>query len=70
MKNVAEAFSELQELRHDADYNRTRAFTKSDAREVLDSVEDAFRDWDQVRATPVAGVFLVLLLLGERWNRN
>jgi hypothetical protein len=70
LKNVAAAFIELQELRHEADYNRGRLFDKADAREALNRVEAAFRDWDQVRGTPAAQVFLVLLLLGDRWNRG
>ncbi len=70
LKNVAATFIELQELRHEADYNRARSFDKSDGRNALGRVETAFRDWDQVRTTPAAQIFLVLLLLGDRWNRG
>jgi uncharacterized protein (UPF0332 family) len=70
LQNVAEVFIELQDLRHEADYNRRAQFDKSDAREAIVSAEAAFRDWDRVRSAPVAHVFLVLLLLGERLNRG
>jgi hypothetical protein len=72
LKNVANTFVVLQELRHEADYNRGRVppFDKSEARDAIGLVEAAFRDWDQVRSTPTAQVFLILLLLGDRWNRG
>jgi hypothetical protein len=72
LKNVAAAFIELQDLRHAADYDRGRSppFSKADARDAVGRVETAFRDWEQVRTTPAAQVFLVLLLLGDRWNRG
>ena len=72
LKNVAAAFIELQDLRHGADYDRGRnpPFSKADARDAVGRGETAFRDWDRVRGTPPAQIFLVLLLLGERWNRG
>jgi hypothetical protein len=72
LKSVEGTFVSLQELRHDADYNRGREtpFTKSDALDAIGRVEAAFRDWARVRGTPLAHVFLSLLLLGERWNRG
>lgn len=70
LKNVARTFVVLQELRHEADYYRGRVFVKSEARDAVGRVEAAFRDWDQVRNTPIAQVFLSLLLLGDRWNRG
>jgi hypothetical protein len=70
LKNVAEVFIELQDMRHAADYNRVEKFDKANARDAIIGVEAAFRDWELVRATPVAQIFLVLLLLGDRWNRG
>jgi hypothetical protein len=45
-------------------------FDKSEARDALSRVETAFREWNQVRGTSAAQVFLLLLLLGDRWNRG
>ena len=72
LKNVAAAFIELQDLRHVADYDRARnpPFNKADARDAVGRVETAFRDWNQVRNTSAAQIFLVLLLLGDRWHRG
>jgi uncharacterized protein (UPF0332 family) len=65
LKQLATTFVELQEQRHDADYNRARTFTKAEAREFVKRVERAFGFWDIVQPTPAAGPFLLLLLLGE-----
>lgn len=72
LKNVAAAFIELQDLRHAADYDRGRdpPFGKADALNAVGRVEAAFRDWEKVRETPAARMFLVLHLLGDRWNRG
>lgn len=70
LKDVASAFIQLQEDRHQADYNRGRAFTPAEARDAIGRVEATILAWDRVRGTPAAQVFLVLLLLGERWNRG
>jgi hypothetical protein len=67
---LAETFVWLQEQRHLADYDRVRTFDKSEARDALSRTEAAFRDWEQIRTTPAAQVFLVLLLLGDRWNHG
>jgi hypothetical protein len=72
LKDVAAAFIELQRRRHSADYDRGREppFNKADARAAASLAEAAFRNWDLVRGTPAAQMFLVLLLLGERLNRG
>jgi hypothetical protein len=70
LARVAETFVWLQDQRHLADYDCARVFDKSEARDALGRVEEAFRDWDQVRSTPAGQVFMVLLLLGDRWNRG
>ena len=59
---VANAFVDLQEVRHKADYDTARRFTR---REVLDLVyraEQAFADWNQVRKSIQADTFLTGLL--------
>ena len=69
LKGIAEAFLELQELRHDADYNKDRNFDRSEGRDAIGRVERSLRGWELIHTTPVARAFLVMLLLGERWNR-
>ncbi len=60
--NVASAFVELQEARHDADYNRARRFTRREALDLLDLTEQGFQDWGVVRGSLHADTFLTGLL--------
>ena len=46
---VAFAFVQLQEARHDADYNRALRFTRREALDLVDLTAQAFRDWNEVR---------------------
>ena len=59
---VAAAFVQLQESRHDADYDRARRFTRREALDLVDLATRAFRDWGQVRGSLQADTFLTGLL--------
>ena len=59
---VAEAFVELRQARHEADYNRARRFTRREALDQIDRAERAFADWRCIRRTPQADTFLIGLL--------
>ena len=59
---VAAAFVELQEARHDADYNRALRFTRQETLDLVEQAEQAFRDWNQVRGSLQADTFLTGLL--------
>ncbi|MCY4167921.1 MAG: hypothetical protein OXE82_06535 [Rhodobacter sp.] len=61
--DVATAFVQLQEARHDADYNRALRFTRREAIDLADLAEQAFRDWRQVRGSLQADAFLTGLLV-------
>ena len=60
--DVASAFVQLQEARHDADYNRSRRFTRREVLDLVDLTDLAFRDWRQVRGSLPADTFLTGLL--------
>ena len=60
--DVASAFIQLQEARHDADYNRALRFTRQEALDLADLTDQAFRDWSQVRGSLQADTFLTGLL--------
>jgi len=60
--DVASAFVQLQEARHDADYNRTLRFTRREAVDLVDLAGQAFRDWNDVRGSLHADTFLTGLL--------
>ncbi len=63
--NVAEAFVELQQARHEADYNRAHRFTRSEALYLLSMAQAAFENWKVVRKTLQADVFLASLLVSN-----
>lgn len=65
LQRVATAFAELQERRHDADYNRSFHPTREVAQEAIKQARDAFDDLAAVESAPPGQAFLLLLLLGE-----
>lgn len=69
LQQVAETFVELQERRHDADYNVARSFTRSEVADLVAQVKQAFLNWQSVRGDPVAGIYLTALLLWRKWSR-
>lgn len=69
VKSVAELFVDLQQERHDADYNRGRWFERAEAKDRIAQLEIVLQGWERVRTTPAAQSFLILLLLGKRINR-
>lgn len=62
LKDVAEAFVELQQARHEADYDVFRTFTRAEALDLVDMAEQAFANWHTIRKTLPADVFLTALL--------
>lgn len=69
LQRVCEAFVELQQARHEADYDRTRGFTRSEVLELVGMAEQAFRDWSVVSGSEAADAFLVALLLRSKLDR-
>jgi hypothetical protein len=69
LQSVAAAFVELQQLRHAADYDLSQTFDRSTVLRVITLAKTTMADWNRVRNTPNANVFLAALLLHSRWNR-
>lgn len=63
---VAQSFRELQEARHDADYDVLRTFSRSEALGLVEQAQEAFACWKDTRKTPHARLFLVALLVQEQ----
>ena len=63
LASVAAAFIDLQQARHEADYDLTRTFTRGEVRTLLAQAEQAFIDWQAVSKTVPADVFLAALLV-------
>ena len=62
LAGVATTFVDLQQARHEADYDTTRRFTRQDAIDLVDRAEQAFRGLNTVRTSVQADVFLAGLL--------
>ena len=62
LTDVAQTFVELQDTRHQADYDRADRFTRGETLDLIESAERAFRDWREVRGTLQADTFLTALL--------
>jgi uncharacterized protein (UPF0332 family) len=69
LRNVAQAFANLQQLRHEADYNLATSFTRDQAKDLVDQAAQAFSDWQSVRKSDYANLYLSCLLLWERFER-
>jgi hypothetical protein len=70
LKNVAQTFLDLQEARHEADYNLAHQLTRRRALALAQQVQQAFADWNQVKRTDDARVYLACLLLWKRWDEE
>lgn len=66
---VLETFVDLQEARHQADYDLAKVWTRLDAVNHVQAASQAFSDWEKVRRTPNASVFVAALLLQRHWAR-
>jgi hypothetical protein len=73
LSTVASAFVDIQDARHEADYNLGKSFVRAEARDLVDQVGLAFTEWRAVSANPAhsdaCDLFLAALLLGQRWNK-
>ena len=66
LQRVAKAFCLLQDDRHLADYDNHEHWTRSDVEGVLKKTQGAFQDWATIRSHPMAGNYLLSMLLGKR----
>jgi len=65
LKFVADAFVEIQQARHEADYDHTRKWTKQQAREVVMRARAAIDAWERVKGGQDACAYLVALLTNK-----
>jgi len=63
LRFVAQAFSQLQEDRHFADYNLTKDLDSVEALTQVKSAEKIFNTWPTIRAEQIAQAYLVSLLV-------
>lgn len=63
---VAESFIELQDARHEADYDHARTWTRQEALDLVRRVEEAFEAWARAKKGRDACAYLVALLAKTR----
>jgi hypothetical protein len=63
LREVANAFIRLQEERHIADYNSHETWSAKDVEATLELVSTAFQNWQSIRNDPMAGNYLLAMLV-------
>ena len=63
LRFVAQAFGQLQEDRHFADYNLTKDLDPADALAQVKVAEEIFRTWPTIKGEQIAQAYLVSLLV-------
>jgi hypothetical protein len=67
---VADAFIDLQQARHDADYDLSSRFSRTDVLTQYELAETAFREFQSMyKSDPQRRVFLMALVFHGRWKR-
>ncbi len=69
LQTLARTFVELQEARHEADYNVAARFTRNEADDLVGLARQAFHDWQTLRTDGAAQMYLAALFLWRSWTR-
>lgn len=67
---VAQTFVELQEARHEADYDTLASFSRTHVIPKIQEVERSFLGLAAIRGEPNSNVFYAALLLQEKWKQR
>jgi hypothetical protein len=67
--SVARGFARLQNERHIADYDLADHFDRNRVQGLIREAEQVFRDWNVVRNTDEAHVFLAALMFWNLWSK-
>jgi len=70
LRDVARAFGQLQEARHEADYNLSRQFSRGNVNDLIEMSEKAMEAWRTIRDSAEAHAFLIALLVYESIPRS
>jgi hypothetical protein len=69
LRDFALAFIQLQDARHEADYDVGKTFTRQDVNGLIARARQSVQWWQAVRTQPVVHFYLAALLLWKRWHR-
>jgi hypothetical protein len=67
--SVARSFMRLQEERHKADYDLADQFDRRGVQGIISQAEQIFKDWNAVRNSDDARVFLASLMFWKLWSK-
>jgi len=70
LRRVARTFVQLQEARHEADYDLSRSFVREEVKRLIAETRAALQRWSTVRTLEAARLYLAALLTGERLRRR
>jgi hypothetical protein len=70
LQNVADRFVKLQQARHEAEYDLLRPFSRQQALVHAELARDVFADWEKVKKTDDARLYLACFLLWKRWDEE
>jgi len=70
LREAAETFVELQEARHEADYDLSRRFVRAEVKDLIAETRNVFQRWSTVRTSDAARLYLAALLTGERLRKR
>ena len=66
LQKVSAIFVALQRQRHSADYNNSKHWEVSEVEDLIVMANDAFSAWASIRIDPMAGNYLLAMLLKKR----
>ena len=66
LKTVAQAFIDLQQNRHTADYSYAKKWSRTEVQSHIDTAAAAFASWKAVRHEKLAKDYLVSFLVKDR----
>lgn len=69
IQHVAKAFVSLQGERHRADYDADAKFARSEVESIIELAHEAYAALERSSKTEEGNIFLVALLLHDRWDR-
>ncbi|MGD0629189.1 MAG: hypothetical protein ABR987_07545 [Terracidiphilus sp.] len=67
--SVARSFVRLQDARHKADYDVALRFDRAAAPDAVALATQLFADWDAIKNTDDARVFLASLMFWKLWSK-
>ncbi|MES2391818.1 MAG: hypothetical protein V4555_09260 [Acidobacteriota bacterium] len=69
IRSIAKIFVDLQEIRHNADYDLAAHFSRLETLQTIERSESAQAAWGRIRNSDEANVFLAALAFGARWAK-